>query len=57
MLDENKYIENIEYLRAEKSGSKSTIWKITNCITETMIKLNGKDDKSMITVEDFKNST
>jgi hypothetical protein len=42
MLDENKYIENIEYLRAEKSGSKSTIWKITNCITETMIKLNGK---------------
>jgi hypothetical protein len=26
MLDENKYIENIEYLRAERV-EKSTIWK------------------------------
>jgi hypothetical protein len=53
MLDENKYIENIEYLRAEVEA-RVQFEKITNCITETMIKLNGKDDKSMITVEDFK---
>jgi hypothetical protein len=54
MLDENKYIENIEYLRAERVEARVQFEKITNCITETMIKLNGKDDKSMITVEDFK---
>jgi hypothetical protein len=41
MLDENKYIENIEYLRAERVEARVQ-FEITNCITETMIKLNGK---------------
>jgi quercetin dioxygenase-like cupin family protein len=54
MLENSDYNENIMHLRAERIEARAQFEKITNCITETMSILNGKSDKSMVTIEDFR---